>query len=334
VPSPRAVRPGLILALVCAAQFIVILDLAIVNVALPSIQTDLNATSSSLQWVVIAYGLTLGGGLLLGGRIADLFGRRNSLAAGLLVFAVASLVAGVAGSLGVFITARAVQGIGGALALPAALSILTATFPEGPARNKALGVFGAMGGSAGSLGVIAGGALTSGPGWEWVFLINVPVGIVFAAQVASLIPASERAPGRSLDVGGAIAVTAGLMAIVYGINKSAENGWTSATVVGPLVAGTALLAVFAAIESRVRVPLMPRARRGRVGSPITSRRFATASASPWRSPNGSGESPWPGRSIAIGDGSIWLVLATVGSRRADIGRTSITTLSLSRLFCF
>ena len=255
--TPHAVKPGLILALVCAAQFIVILDLAIVNVALPSIQTDLHASSSSLQWVVIAYGLTLGGGLLLGGRIADLFGRRNALTAGLLVFTLASLVAGLAGSLGVLVAARAAQGIGGALALPAALSILTATFPEGPARTKALGVFGAVGGSAGSLGVIAGGALTSGPGWEWVFLINVPVGIVFAALVATLIPPSERASRRSLDVGGAVTVTAGLMAIVYGINKSAEHGWTSATVVGPLVAGAALLAAFAAIESRVRFPLMP-----------------------------------------------------------------------------
>ncbi|HEX6659087.1 MAG TPA: MFS transporter, partial [Ilumatobacter sp.] len=255
--TPHAVKPGLILALVCAAQFIVILDLAIVNVALPSIQADLHATSSSLQWVVIAYGLTLGGGLLLGGRIADLFGRRNTLAAGLLVFTVASLGAGVAGSLGVLVAARAVQGIGGALALPAALSILTATFPEGPTRTKALGVFGAVGGSAGSLGVIAGGALTSGPGWEWVFLINVPVGLVFAALVVTVIPGSDRPPRRALDVGGAATVTAGLMAIVYGINKSAAHGWTSAAVVVPLVAGAALLTAFAAIESRVRFPLMP-----------------------------------------------------------------------------
>jgi EmrB/QacA subfamily drug resistance transporter len=257
MPTPRAVKPGLILALVCAAQFIVILDFAIVNVALPSIQTDLDASSSSLQWVVIAYGLTLGGGLLLGGRIADLFGRRNALVAGLLVFTLASLVAGIAGSLGVLIAARAGQGIGGALAVPAALSILTATFAEGPARNKALGLFGAVGGGAGSLGVIAGGALTSGPGWEWIFLLNVPVGVVVVALVAGVIPASERASGRSLDLAGAVTVTTGLMAIVYGINQSAEDGWTSTPVVGPFVAGAALLAVFAVIESRARFPLMP-----------------------------------------------------------------------------
>lgn len=257
MPTPRTARPGLILALVCMAQFMVILDLAIVNVALPSIQTELGASSSSLQWVVIAYGLTLGGGLLLGGRIADLFGRRNALTAGLLVFTLASLVGGFTGSLGVLVAARGVQGAGGALAIPAALSILTDTFPEGPARNKALGIFGAMGGSAGTIGVMAGGALTSGPGWEWVFLINVPIGLVLAALVAALIPPSERSSSRSLDVMGAVTVTAGLMAIVYGINKSAENGWTSAIVVGPLVAGAALLGVFAAVESRVRSPLMP-----------------------------------------------------------------------------
>jgi EmrB/QacA subfamily drug resistance transporter len=251
------IRPGLTLALVCAAKFVVILDLAIVNVALPSIQSELHASSSSLQWVVIAYGLTLGGGLLLGGRIADLFGRRNTLAAGLLVFAMASLAAGLAGSLGLLVGARAVQGIGGALAVPAALSILTETFPEGTARNKALGVFGAVAAGAGTIGVVAGGALTSSVGWEWIFLINVPVGLAFAALVLGLIPASARTAGRSLDVAGAVTVTTGLMALVYGINQSAEHGWTSTTVVVPLVAGAALLATFAAIESRARFALMP-----------------------------------------------------------------------------
>ena len=255
--SPRVVRPGLILALVCAAQFVVILDLAIVNVALPSIQADLGATDSSLQWVVIAYGLTLGGCLLLGGRIADLFGRRSSLAAGLVVFAAASLAGGFAGSLGVLVAARAAQGVGGALALPAALSIVTATFPEGAARNKALGIFGAVGGSAASIGVIAGGALTSGPGWEWVFFINVPVGVAFAALVMAVIPVSPHAIERSIDLAGAVTVTAGLMAVVYAINKSVDAGWGSAMVVGFLVAGAVLLAGFAVVETRARVPLMP-----------------------------------------------------------------------------
>jgi EmrB/QacA subfamily drug resistance transporter len=261
-PEPRSVRrgpirPGLILALVCAAKFVVILDLAIVNVALPTIQSELGASSASLQWVVVAYGLTLGGGLLLGGRVADLFGRRNTLAAGLLVFALASLAGGLSGSLGVLIGARLVQGIGGALAVPAALSILTETFPEGVARTKALGMFGAVGAGAGTVGVIAGGALTSSVGWEWIFLINVPVGIVCAALVVALIPRSVPSVGRSLDIAGAVTVTGGLMAIVYGINKSAEHDWSSGTVVVPLVAGVALLATFAGIESRTRAPLMP-----------------------------------------------------------------------------
>ena len=241
----------------CAAQFVVILDLAIVNVALPAIQEDFGVSSSSLEWVVIAYGLTLGGGLLLGGRIADLFGRRATLAAGLLTFTGASLVAGLSGSLGVLVAARAVQGIGGALAVPAALSILTSTFAEGPERNRALGVFGAVGASAGSIGVVAGGALTSGPGWQWVFLINVPVGIVFAALVLGVIPAFERDSRPALDVPGAVTVTAGLVAIVFGINRSTEHGWTSAIVVGSLVIGALLLVAFVAIESRARQPLVP-----------------------------------------------------------------------------
>jgi EmrB/QacA subfamily drug resistance transporter len=259
-PTPSANRardPRLILALVCAAQFVVILDLAIVNVALPSIQQDLGVSASSLQWIVIAYGLTLGGFLLLGGRTADLFGRRAVLAAGLGVFAAASLAGGLADSLGVLIGARAVQGVGGALALPAALSIVTSTFPEGSARNQALGIFGAVGGSAASIGVIAGGLLTSGPGWEWVFLINVPVGVVFAGLVFALVPSSARPPHSSIDVAGAVTVTAGLMAVVYAINKSVDDGWTSATVLGFLGAGLVLLAAFVAVESRATDPLLP-----------------------------------------------------------------------------
>jgi EmrB/QacA subfamily drug resistance transporter len=257
MPNLRPPRPGPVLAVVCAAQFVVILDLAIVNVALPSMQVDLDVSSSSLQWVVIAYGLTLGGGLLLGGRMADLFGRRNTLAVGLVVFSLASLVGGVAGSLPVLVGARAVQGIGGALAVPAALATLTATFAEGPARNRALGLFGAVGGSAGSIGVLAGGALTSGPGWEWVFLINVPIGLVLAVLVAVVIPASERTVRQSLDITGAITVTLGLIAVVYGINRSAELGWTSATVLWALTAGVALLVAFVVVELRVAQPLMP-----------------------------------------------------------------------------
>jgi EmrB/QacA subfamily drug resistance transporter len=255
--EPKVRDPRLILALVCAAQFVVILDLAIVNVALPSIQADLGVSASSLQWVVIAYGLTLGGFLLLGGRTADLFGRRSVLAVGLGVFAAASLAGGLADSLGLLIGARAAQGVGGALALPAALSIVTSTFAEGPARNQALGIFGAVGGSAASIGVIAGGVLTSGPGWEWVFLINVPVGVLFAALVFALVPPSSRPPRSTVDVAGAVTVTGGLMAVVYAINKSVDDGWTSATVLGFFAVGVVLLAAFVAVEARATDPLLP-----------------------------------------------------------------------------
>lgn len=259
-PSPitgRSPNPALILALVCAAQFVVVLDISVVNVALPSIERELGASPSSLQWIVIAYGLTLGGFLLLGGRLADLFGRRSTLATGLVIFAAASLAGGLSNSLGVLIGARAVQGLGGALALPAALSIVTSTFAEGAARNKALGIFGAVGGGAASVGVIAGGALTDGPGWEWVFLINVPIGIVFAGLVFLLVPPSARAARQSLDLLGAASVTAGVMALVYAINKSVDFGWSSATVLGFLAAGAALLAAFVQIERKVSSPLLP-----------------------------------------------------------------------------
>ncbi|HEY8545839.1 MAG TPA: MFS transporter [Acidimicrobiales bacterium] len=174
-------RNRVILALVCGAQFMVVLDLAVVNVALPAMQADLRADPGDLQWVVTTYGLVLGGLLLLGGRAADLLGRRTVLVAGLGLFTAASLVAGLADRLGPLIAARAVQGAGGALAAPAALSILVGTFREGPERNQALGIFGAVGGSAAAVGVILSGALTSGPGWPWIFLLNVPIGVLLAA---------------------------------------------------------------------------------------------------------------------------------------------------------
>jgi EmrB/QacA subfamily drug resistance transporter len=253
----RRLRPGAILALVCGAQFMVVLDIAIVNVALPSLQADLGVAQSDLQWVVITYGLTLGGFLLLGGRIADLFGRRNVLVAGLTLFTASSLAAGLSNALGPLVAARAVQGLGAALAAPAALSILASTFPEGAERNKALGIFGAVGGSAASVGVIASGVLSSGPGWEWVFLINVPIGAALVTLVLRFVPRGEPAARGSADLPGAIAVTTGLMAIVYAINKSIDAGWTSATTLGFLAAGAVLLAAFVAIESRSRSPLLP-----------------------------------------------------------------------------
>src|SRR5215203_5143090 len=172
---------GAVLALTCAAQFMVVLDIAIVNVALPSIQDDLGVGQSTLQWVVIAYGLLLGGFLMFGGRLADLLGRRRILVAGLVIFSAASLLAGLSQSASVLIGARALQGFGAALIAPTALSILAVTFAEGRERNSALGIFGAVGGSSASVGVIASGLLTDGPGWRWIFFINIPIGAVLIA---------------------------------------------------------------------------------------------------------------------------------------------------------
>ena len=253
----RAIRPGVILTLVCAAQFMVILDFAVVNVALPSLQADLGVDQSDLQWVVITYGLTFGGFLLLGGRAADLLGRRQVLVGGLTLFTAASLGAGLSGGLGSLVAFRAAQGLGAALAAPAALSILASTFPEGEERNKALGIFGAVGGSAAAFGVILSGALSSGPGWEWIFLINVPIGIVLVSCALAYVPDSAPVERGSADLFGAFSVTAGLMAVVYGINKSVEFGWTSATTVGFLAGGAVLLGLFVVAETRASAPILP-----------------------------------------------------------------------------
>jgi EmrB/QacA subfamily drug resistance transporter len=256
-PSTGTIRPGLVLALVCGAQFMITLDIAIVNVALPSIQADLRLNQSDLQWVVITYGLVLGGLLLLGGRAGDLLGHRRMLLAGLGVFTTASLTAGLAGSFWQLVGSRAGQGLGAALIAPAALAILVGTFAEGTARNKALGVLGAVSGSAASVGVVTSGVLTAGPGWEWIFYLNVPVGLGMLVLIIRHIPADAAIVRGRADVAGAIAVTGGLMAIVYAINRSVDRGWTSARTVGFLAAGLAALGLFVLIERRASVPLMP-----------------------------------------------------------------------------
>jgi EmrB/QacA subfamily drug resistance transporter len=250
-------RPAVILALVCAAQFMLILDLVVVNVALPTMQKDLRLSSPDLQWVVIIYGLTFGGFLLLGGRAADLLGRRSVLVAGLTMFTAGSLAAGLAGSLIPLLVARAVQGLGAAMAAPAALSILTGTFAEGPARNKALGIFGGIAGSAACLGLVVSGIIVGGLGWRWIFLINVPIGIALAGCVLRCVPKSERAHRGSADVLGAVTVTTGMLGIVYAINKSAEYGWTSPITLGVLAGGAAMLGLFVIVEQRVTAPLIP-----------------------------------------------------------------------------
>jgi EmrB/QacA subfamily drug resistance transporter len=250
-------NPQLILALVCGVNFMLSLDIAVVNVALPTLQAELGAAQADLQWVVITYGLTLGGFLLLGGRAADLLGRKRVLLAGLGVFTAASLAAGLSNSLGPLVAARAVQGLGAAFAAPAALSILTGTFREGPQRTKALAIFGAVSGSAASVGVIAGGLITSGPGWEWIFLVNVPIGICLIGLIARSLARDVRQTRGPADVLGAVLVTGGLMSVVYGINKSVDNGWTSATTVSFLLGGAVLIALFIACERRAVSPLLP-----------------------------------------------------------------------------
>jgi EmrB/QacA subfamily drug resistance transporter len=252
------INKSLILALTCAAQFMVVLDIAIVNVALPAIQDDLGLGPNALQWVVIAYGLLLGGFLLLGGRLGDLLGRRRVFLAGLALFSIASLLAGVAGSAELLIAARAVQGFGAALVAPSALSILAVNFTEGRERNWALGIFGAVGGSSASIGVIASGLLTDGPGWRWIFFINVPIGLALILLSARFLPADQRASGpRQFDTLGATTVTGGLLLLVYGLNRGVDHGWTSAATLVVFAAAAILLTAFVRVEARSRSPLVP-----------------------------------------------------------------------------
>ena len=255
--SVDRVNKGALLAVILVANFMVTLDIAIVNVALPSLQLDLGVDTADLQWVVTMYALMLGGFLLLGGRAADLLGRRNVLVAGLVLFTGASLVAGLSNDLALLIVARAAQGLGAALVVPSALSILANTFAEGEERIKAIGAFGAVGGSAATIGVIAGGALTSGPGWEWIFFLNVPIGVVLVGLVMKVIPAEAPSGCKGADVLGALLVTSGLLTLVYGINKGPEFGWDSGRTIGLLAGSAALLFAFLVVESNVSSPLLP-----------------------------------------------------------------------------
>jgi EmrB/QacA subfamily drug resistance transporter len=253
-----AERRWLALGLLCVAQFMVVLDASIVNVALPSIGTALDFSQENLSWVVNAYVLTFGGFLLLGGRLADLLGRRRMFIAGLILFAFASLIGGFAESEGVLIAARAVQGLGAAIVSPAALSIVTTTFADGAERNKALGVWGAVAGSGGAAGVLLGGVLTDGLGWEWVLWVNVPIGIAAAAMAPTLVGESRsESETRSFDVAGAISVTAGLSVLVYALVDATDAGWGSTQTIGLLALAAVLLAAFVAIELRSKAPLVP-----------------------------------------------------------------------------
>ena len=244
------------LALLSVVQFMVVLDIAIVNVALPSIQTDLGFSQENLQWVISAYALVFGGFLLLGGRAADLLGRRRLFVAGLAVFSVGSLVAALAWSETSLIGARSLQGLGAAIISPAALSILMTTFSEGRQRNIALGVWGAVGGFGAAAGVLLGGVFTDALSWEWIFLINIPVGLVAIALAPILLGESRDARAASFDALGAVLVTAGLSTSVYAITQANEYGWGSLETIGLFAAAGALLAGFLFRETRARDPLM------------------------------------------------------------------------------
>jgi EmrB/QacA subfamily drug resistance transporter len=245
------------LALVCVAFFMTVLDVSIVNVALPSIKNSLHVSESSLQWVLIAYTITFGGLLLLGGRAADLLGRRRMFMVGLVIFSAASLACGLAGSIGVLIAARAVQGIGAAIISPATLSIIMTTFEEGSERNKALGIWGAMGGSGAAAGVLFGGILTKYAGWEWVFFVNVPVGALVLALTRSVVRESRVTGMRGFDAGGAVTITGSLALLVYAISKAPADGWSSGTTIGLLIAAAVLFVAFLVIERRQTAPMVP-----------------------------------------------------------------------------
>src|ERR1051326_5168067 len=251
-------RRWLALAVLVAAQFMAVPDVAIVNVALPTIKTDLHFSQESLQWVITAYSIFFGGVLLLGGRMADLLGRRRLFMAGLALFTVSSLLDGLAWSEGSLIAFRSLQGLGAAMLAPAALSILTTTFREGRERNLALGIWGAASGSGGAAGVLLGGALTSALSWSWIFFINVPVGVLVLAISPWLLRESRAGLAhRHFDINGAVAITGGLMVLVYALTHASQHGWATGETISLLGVAVALVAAFLVIEWRSPAPILP-----------------------------------------------------------------------------
>src|SRR6266852_8636557 len=253
-PLPRNL--GLALAVIAAAQLMVVLDATIVNIALPSIQRSLKFTPTGLEWVINAYSLTFGGLLLLGGRAGDLFGRRRVFTAGIVLFTLGSLAGGFATNATWLIAARAAQGVGAAIVAPTALSLIADTFREGSERNRALGVYGAVAGAGGALGLLLGGLLTSFASWRWVLFVNVPIGIVLAIVAPRVLAASPGRDGR-LDLPGAFTVTGGMVSLVYGLSHAATYGWTDRLTLAALALAGLLLLIFVAVESRSRHALMP-----------------------------------------------------------------------------
>ncbi|MFI5285919.1 MAG: MFS transporter [Candidatus Dormibacteria bacterium] len=254
---PRRVNPWLVLVIVGIAQFMVILDATIVNVALPSIQHALHFSAASLQWIVNAYTLAFGGFLMLGGRAADLLGRRRLFLLGIVLFSAASLMNGLAGSAGILVAGRAIQGLGGALVTPAALSVLTTTFSEGRERTTALGVWSAIAVGGGAIGLLLGGVLTSLLSWQWIFFVNVPVGVVAFVLALRFVPESRVENARGgVDIAGAVSVTGGLVVLVYALVNAQTAGWLSAETLGLGALAVALLAFFVVLETRLRHPLI------------------------------------------------------------------------------
>src|ERR671915_2328433 len=252
----RGYRPALALTIIAASQLMVVLDVTIVNIALPQIQRSLGFSTTDLSWVLNAYTLTFGGLLLLGGRAGDILGRRRVFIAGILIFTLASFLGGLATSPAWLLAARALQGVGAAIAAPTALSLITTNFAEGGERNRAFGVFSAVAVSGGAIGLIAGGMLTSWLSWRWVLFVNVPIGILLAVLAPLYITESERQPGR-FDLGGALTSTAGMTALVYGFIRAAQEGWSDPVTVASFAAAVVLLAIFFSIETRIRQPITP-----------------------------------------------------------------------------
>src|SRR5437868_1547927 len=248
----------LALYVLCLGSLMIVLDMTVVNVALPSIRQDLGFSETSLAWVVNAYLLTYGGFLLLGGRLGDIFGHRRLFLAGIVLFTLASLACGLSTTQWMLVTARTVQGLGGAVASAVSLSLMMMLFTEPAERAKAMGVFGFVASGGGSIGVLLGGFLTGTLNWHWIFLVNIPVGIAVVVLSFMLLPMSRvRAASGRLDIAGAVTVTASLMLAVYAIVNGNEAGWTSAQTIGLLGAAAMLLALFLALETWVRDPLMP-----------------------------------------------------------------------------
>ncbi|MFF9106571.1 MFS transporter [Streptomyces sp. NPDC014805] len=256
-PARSAPPTWLVVALACAGQFLVVLDVSVVNVALPSMRTDLGLSAPGLQWVVNAYAIAFAGFMLLGGRAGDLYGRKRMFLVGLALFTLASLGGGLAQESWHLLLARAVQGLGAAVLAPSTLTILTAAVPEGAARARAIATWTAVGAGGGAAGGLVGGVLVDVLDWRWVLLINVPVGAVVLTGALARLPESRAGDGRRLDLPGAVLVTAGLATLAYGISQTEARGWTAGATLAPLAAGLLLVALFLLVEARTASPLMP-----------------------------------------------------------------------------